>query len=248
MIASGSTLNGLKALINLNPASSAEQGMLMEEVGAAVSKLSVALKERESKSQMFEIASTLDRASKLGSADAMILLGLMCANGDGMTKDLNSAYELFKSAAASGHADALYYQGECLFLGKGVESNCNEAVKCFERALQLDCWRAADQLGVIYRKGLTGAPPNYDVALRYFTTAADHNIASATFNLGVMMINGEGVAKNPSYGAQLFKRAAAAGWQPAMEGYAKCLLHGIGIPRNSREAAHWMSLAKRKLN
>jgi len=206
------------------------------------------LKERQNQSQMFEIASTLDKAAKLGSADAMILLGLMYANGDGVTKNLYSAYRLFESAAASGHADALYYQGECLFLGKGTALNCNEAVKCFERALQLDCWRAADQLGVIYRKGLTGAPPNYDVALQYFTTAANHNIPSATFNLGVMMINGEGVAKNPAHGAQLFKRAAAAGWQPAMEGYAKCLLYGIGIPRDSKEAALWMSLAKRKLN
>jgi TPR repeat protein len=246
IVISGSTLAGIKALIDLEPSSSAEHEMLMEQVGLAVGKLSTTLKEPENQSRLSEIASTLDKASELGSADAMILLGLMFANGAGVPKDFSSAFKLFESASKYGNADAIYYQGECLFLGKGTTINYDKAVKCFEEALQLECWRSADQLGVIYRNGLTGAPPNYEIAFRYFSIAADKNIPSAIFNLGVMIINGEGVKKNTSQGALLFKRAAMAGWQPAMVGYAKCLMHGIGVAKDSKEAAVWIERAQRK--
>lgn len=248
IVVSGSALDGMKELVKLEPVSPTEKEMLQEELDMAARKLSAAFRDGEGRDRMTEIAATLDKASDFGSIDAKTMLGLMYSNGHGVAKDLEKAFKLFEYAASSGNAEALYYEGECHFFGKGTAVNYDKAASCFEQALQREQWRAADQLGVIYRKGLIGGMPNYQAALKYFHAASEKNIASATFNLGVMYMNGEGIERDQMRGAQMFKKAAEAGWPPAMEGYAQCLMHGIGVPEDPKEAAIWLNRAQRKSN
>jgi TPR repeat protein len=50
-------------------------------------------------------------------------------------------------------------------------------------------------------------------------------------NLGVMLQNGVGVAKDEQRAAQLFKMAADAKLPAGMYRYGLCLVKGVGVPK-----------------
>lgn len=53
---------------------------------------------------------------------------------DGVAKDVTKAVELYRRAAAQGHAGAQYHLGGCLWNGQAVTKNRAEAFTWFERA------------------------------------------------------------------------------------------------------------------
>lgn len=61
--------------------------------------------------------------------------------------------------------------------------------------------------------------------------------------LGVMSFRGEGVAKNESLAAQLYKKAADMGYAPAQYCYSACLYNGQGVPKNPTDAEYYWRLA-----
>ncbi|PSJ16774.1 tetratricopeptide repeat protein [Nitrosomonas supralitoralis] len=74
------------------------------------------------------------RAAEQGYADAQFNLGLMYANGEGVTQDMEQAVELFKKAAVQGHVDAQNNLGAMYFTGEGVVRDEKQAIEWFEKA------------------------------------------------------------------------------------------------------------------
>jgi TPR repeat protein len=70
----------------------------------------------------------------------------------------------------------------------------------------------------------------------------------ALANLGVLYMNGEGVARSPEKGVELFREAAEQGDAGGMYLYGQCFFNGVGVPKDIRTANEWFRKAARAGN
>jgi uncharacterized protein len=63
--------------------------------------------------------------------------------------------------------------------------------------------------------------------------------ARSSTNLGVMYMNGEGIAANSTTAAKLFLTAAESGDAIGMFNYAYCLQTGKGVTADTQAANEW---------
>jgi TPR repeat protein len=112
-----------------------------------------------------------------GLAVAQFNLGLMYANGLGVSKDETEAMKWYRLAADQGRADAQYQLGHLFY----QQNNFAEAVKWFRLAADQGRPDAQSNLGVMYAEG-EGVPRDDVQALMWFTLAADRNHKDAIEN------------------------------------------------------------------
>lgn len=74
------------------------------------------------------------RAAEQGHAAAQFNLGLMYAEGQGVSKDSTKAVELFTKAAEQGNVDAQNNLGVMYFVGEGASRDIDKAKQWFEKA------------------------------------------------------------------------------------------------------------------
>ncbi|MBV8969318.1 MAG: sel1 repeat family protein, partial [Verrucomicrobia bacterium] len=174
-----------------------------------------------------------EKAADLGNEQAKVQAGLMLANHRNTTDD-KKAVEYFSSAAESGDAIAKYLLAECYYYGKGVVPDQKKAVGLLEEAAALQEPRAMDLLGTHYRQ-----LHDYEKARKYYESAAALGYARSSTNLGVMYMNGEGIAANSTTAAKLFLTAAENGDAIGMFNYAYCLQTGKGVTADTQAANEW---------
>ena len=150
-----------------------------------------------------------------GNPDAQFHVGLIYANGQGITKDDKQAVDWFGKAAKQGHREAQTKLGFMYATGKGVEQNYNSAFYwCYQAAEQGDII-AQYNLGLMYAKG-QGVVKDNSLAVSWYNKAAAQGDAHAQYNLGVMYANGVGVPKNDKQAAVLYQQAAKQGLAEAI--------------------------------
>eukprot|EP00038_Savillea_parva_P001713 m.106679 g.106679 ORF g.106679 m.106679 type:complete len:791 (-) comp10599_c0_seq2:193-2565(-) len=88
----------------------------------------------------------LQRAAKLGSAEANFRLGCKYEHGEGVPRTLTTACTLYKMAADECHPAAVYNLANCLRNGWGCEVNTQAAHEMFRLAHKLGVSEAADEL------------------------------------------------------------------------------------------------------
>ena len=103
--------------------------------------------------------------------------------------------------------------------------------------------RAMDLLGTHFRK-----VGKFDQARKYYEEAAAQGYALSLSNLGVLYMNGEGVARSPEIAANLFKQGAEKGDPNGMFFYAGCLQEGLGVPKDFKMAVEWFKQSARAGN
>jgi TPR repeat protein len=180
-----------------------------------------------------------EKAAELGNEQAKVQSGLMLANHHTTTDD-KKAVEYFASAAESGDGTAKYLLAECYYYGKGVVPDQKKAVSLLEEAAALQEPRAMDLLGTHYRQ-----LRDYEKARKYFETGAALGYARSSTNLGVMYMNGEGLAANYPVAAKLFLTAAEKGDPIGMFDYAFCLQTGKGVTADPQAANEWAKKSAR---
>ena len=74
------------------------------------------------------------QASQQGHVDAQFRIGLMCALGNGVNLDYQSAAKWYAKAAASGHARAANNLGVLHYRGYLGSKNYHNAVQWYKRA------------------------------------------------------------------------------------------------------------------
>ena len=110
---------------------------------------------------------------------------------------------------------------------------------------------AISRLGFYYRDGRGGKPVNITEAIKCFQKAAEQDEPQATTALGVLHINGKGVAKDVSKGIELLVKSAdlKAGSEHACailgESYAKGIL---GMKKDMKAATHYFGKMKKCTN
>jgi uncharacterized protein len=84
---------------------------------------------------------------------------------------------------------------------------------------------------------------DYVKAVEIWRPLADAGNATAQFRLGVMYIEGRGVAPDDAEGAKWFRRAAEQGEPMAQFNLGASYAEGAGVPRDDAEAARWFRRA-----
>lgn len=170
-----------------------------------------------------------------GDAEAEYQLAYHClwcmSCDDDATRDNMNA--LLKDAAAKDHPDAIW------FLAKR-EDDYAEFKRQMLRAGQLGSVNAQRQLGVMYATGDCSEPKDLAEAARWYRLAAEKGHAESQYDLGFMLLLGEGGPKNIEQGLMWLERAGELGEYSAFRLLVDCYENGYcGVPVNASKAALW---------
>ncbi|MES2658995.1 MAG: toll/interleukin-1 receptor domain-containing protein [Verrucomicrobiota bacterium] len=153
--------------------------------------------------------------------EAIELYGMAVLNGIGVEKDPEAGFELLTKAARHDRAPARYALGVCYMNGEGTEKNSKLASSSFERALEIEGWseahsRAANAYAVLNHQQGKGITPQNEKVYQYVTLATGHGSLPAKAKQAIMLINGDGVAREVMEGFHLLEQASAAGDRTAI--------------------------------
>jgi TPR repeat protein len=91
--------------------------------------------------------------AQIGNSDAQYRVAVMCQNGLGQVRNEASAYRWMKDAADQGHGLALHGLG-CMYLdGDCTGQDDQQAVACFEKAVDLGFEGSMLALAQMYQQG-----------------------------------------------------------------------------------------------
>ncbi|MBF0113986.1 MAG: sel1 repeat family protein [Magnetococcales bacterium] len=85
--------------------------------------------------------------------------------------------------------------------------------------------------------------PSPEEYLQLLYTLAEQGNGKAQYNLGAMLLHGQGVARNDAEAALWLRRAAEQNIGPAQHNLAVMLLQGQGVVADPQEAAKWFRSA-----
>ena len=88
-----------------------------------------------------------------------------------------------------------------------------------------------------------GVEKNYELALEWFTRAAQQGNAECQYNLGVIYFFGRGVNRNYKTAFKWFREAASQKVVAAQYGLAFMYQNGLGVPKDHLRAYLWSSFA-----
>ncbi len=145
-----------------------------------------------------------------GNAVAQFRLGLMYAEGRGVSQDDAEALKWYGWAASSGYAPAQLNLALMYESGPDSIRHHSRAIKWYRRAAQQGSASAQTTLGLIYDKG-QGVPQNDWQALKWYELAAEQGVIVAQNNLGLVYERGRSVPRDYVQAHKWYSLAAAAG-------------------------------------
>ncbi len=151
-------------------------------------------------------------------------LGCVFASGDGVTKNLATAFYWFEKSAKSGNKYAQYNTGLYYHNGYGVPKDIQKAIEYYELAADQGYGKAANALGDIYEHGYTTKDINRTIehekyahitanaqeAFYWYTNGA-HSEHLAIFNLARCSEHGIGTEINLRKACFLYRMSNATG-------------------------------------
>ena len=137
---------------------------------------------------------------------AMLAMGIIYANGDGVKKDKELSKQWFKKAANAGNAHAMSKLGN-IYASK---EEYKKAFKWFKKAADVGDAKAAYNLGYFFTGGL-GVDANLKMALIWYEKSAKSGNIDAQINLGFMYIAGHGTKVDYKKAAYWIKKAKDTG-------------------------------------
>jgi uncharacterized protein len=192
-----------------------------------------------------KVVELLTPLAELGDSEAQFLLGYLYFIGADVSY-LESISWLIKSAD-QGNAKASYY------LAINVDDpNClgiKDRKKYLEKSALLGYSNAQRDIGCAFATGQKGFKKNERKAQEWYRKAAEQGHPDAQFNLGLMLLNGEGSSKKLQEGIAWLKTSAEKGRTKVVE--AAKLLHEIydlglfGIPENKKVSKYWKEVHRK---
>lgn len=122
-----------------------------------------------------------------GNVDAQFHLGLMYANGYGVTQDPQRAAEWFNKAVGKFDASAPFNIGVMYYDGQGAPKDRKIAAAWFLKAAQLGDREAQFNLALMYDRG-DGVAANIHEAIKWYEQAALQGVTEAQSTLGDIYI------------------------------------------------------------
>jgi hypothetical protein len=147
--------------------------------------------------------------------EAITYLGDCYRDGDrdfGIVKSAKKAAKIYRRAVELGDVDAMINLGMLYEHGSGVKLDKKKAERLYRTAADRGDATAQCNLGI-----LLASEEKFEEAFRYFALAADQGYTYAESNLGFCYRDGEGTEVDLGKARYWFERAAAKGYQKAIE-------------------------------
>jgi TPR repeat protein len=214
------------------------------------------------------------RAAKLGNPAAMVQIGKMFADGEGVTAEPKEALRWFRKGADLGDLEAMTYLGALYEWGEAGEIDLDAAMRWYRRAAEAGQLQAMSNLAALLLR--RGEEKNAPEAKRLLARAAEAGYPVAMNGLGEVcrfherdekeaerwfrqaaergnpaaMLNlGMMYEERPdgaAMAAQLYRRSADLGNPAAMFRLGELYLRGAGVDRDFSEATRlFVEAAKR---
>jgi TPR repeat protein len=167
------------------------------------------------------------RVAAASSRRAMYQLGRALA----ANRQAPEAVAAWRKAADKGSSSAMVELGVLYGTGDGVAKDEAQARKLFERAAEAGNPRGVSNLAVI-----SGGAPSDPVRARALLAKAAETNAEAQYQLGMMMAEGIGGAKDDATARTLFDKAAVQGHAAALERMGAFAQSGRGGPQDKDQA------------
>jgi TPR repeat protein len=193
----------------------------------------------------------LERATALGSVDAMVILGYLYQCAAGVPRDMQKAMQLYEKAAAQGNRSGMAHLAFNYTGVIGIEKDYKKAVEWYEKAAALGDVTVMYNLGNIYDEG-----PNelrdYPKAVTWYEKAAaqadDETLNNwgapmATYRLGYLNEHGLGVAKDEAKAREWYLKSASLDHAGAMSALSKMYADGRGGAKDDALARQWREKA-----
>ncbi|KIZ41801.1 MULTISPECIES: tetratricopeptide repeat protein [Rhodopseudomonas] len=146
-------------------------------------------------------------------------------------RQLPQAIDSFRKAANKGSSSAMVELGVIYATGNGLPKDEAQARALFERAAE-----AGNPRGVSNLAALSGGAPSDPVRARALLEKGAGTNAEAQYQLGMMLAQGLGGAKDDAGAKALFEKAAAQNHPGALERLGAFAQAGRGGPRDSDAA------------
>jgi uncharacterized protein len=137
---------------------------------------------------------------------AMLAIGIMYANGDGVQWNPKISFEWILKAAEAENHYAFIKLGDIY----ASQQDFKNAFKWFKKAADLGDGKASYNLGYFYTGGL-GVESDLKKALEWYKKSAMTGNVDAQLNLGFMYIGGQGTKSNYKEAAYWIKKAKDTG-------------------------------------
>ena len=177
------------------------------------------------------------KSARLGLADAQYEVGLMFANGIGVTKSIEQAVHWVRESAQRGFAAAQYLLATRYEAGEGVTQSEHQALVWFAKAAEQGHAKAMFRAGKLFSK------PHAAQAVELFQQAAGAGLAEAQVAMGHAFEFGKGVDQDMSMAVRCYTEAANQGLASAQCALAELFAAGKGLERDEARAIEWWQKA-----
>lgn len=191
-------------------------------------------------------AAWYQKAAEHGNARAMAELGAQYDQGLGVPVDHNHALNLYTKSARLGNKQGEYRLGKKILSGNGVNGTYAQAMAWLNASAQQNFDPAERTLGDLYLMPPDGSLPNEDLALTWYSKAADQDNTFAQQQLGWLYANGSVVPRNYVLARQWYEKAAAHGNTTAMVALGNLNYNGLGISKDLSQSFQWYSQAAQR--
>src|SRR5690349_2878147 len=148
-----------------------------------------------------------------------------------------AAMSEWKTAAAAGDVDAQYNLGALLLSGKAGTTDIAGGVRWIDKAASQGHTEAAFALGMIFYAGLgEQLKPDFKRAYDAFLISAGKGHVESQYNVGVMLMNGQGTKQDLPAAAEWFRKAADRGHPQAQYNLGTLYLSGSGVKKDPEAA------------
>ena len=188
------------------------------------------------------------QAAAHGEVEAMVALGDLYFNGQGVEIDFDLAHYWYEKAAntGEGNPEAFKHIGMAYHAGWGRDVDYDKAREYFEKALEAGNDDVLFLLGRVYYD-----TEDYATAMKYFKRAAvDGNEFqnNAEDRLGDMYRFGEGVKQDIDEAVAWYQKGAEHGNDDSMCSLGHMYLNEEGIWSDEAKAAYWTLQAAKQKN
>jgi TPR repeat protein len=193
---------------------------------------------------LVELAGRYDRKCAAGDLEACRALGVMYADGSGVSPDPRRATTLFAEACNGGNYPACYHLALALAEGLGTERQPARAVEAYQKSCDGGYPQACRNLGVMLRDG-RGVPADLARADAMLDKACKGRVPQACTNAGDLDAIRAVKGGNAHYREMFahYKQGCDAGESTACRQLGVAYLEGKGLSKSPSAAAVWLERA-----
>ena len=162
---------------------------------------------------------------------------------DPLPQDQKSAVAWYESAANAGDMPSQYYTALAYDHGDGVNKDPQQARYYYEQAAAQNHGPAMNKLGYYQQHGLGGLEVNLLKSVEWYRRASHAGDLEALTNLGIMYLNGDGVAQNFVEAVSAFRSAAQQQYPTGYFLMGHVYHNGLGVDQDLNQATTWYQRA-----